>query len=593
MNEPSDEPNPDPIRAALRRGEYLLAYDLATGALKNAPADAELQYIAVLALARAGATSRAEEQLATYGLADVEVTGSVKLAEDVAALSARLAKDRALHAEAGERRARAAVAADRYEAVYERFGRPFACINAATMALLAAQHDRAQRLAWAARDLTDASTAHEPEDAYWDAATDAEAALILGEVDAARVALEQAAAASTDDPAARAVTRKQLRLVCAAQGIDPDVLDVLSVATIAHYCGHQIPAGAPGTDDLGVAISDALASHEVAAAFGALACGADILVAERVLDRGGELHVVLPFDTDEFEATSVVTGGEHWADRYRHCLERAASVTHATAGGYLGDDALFPYGVQLAMGEAVLRARTLDAPVVQLAAWDGRPDPATPGTAAHVDTWRATGGTTTVIPWDGPRVQERPAGTPATPRRVLRAMLFADVNGFSEITEAQVPVFFRSVMGALGTVLDSFGAEVVYRNSWGDGIYAVLEHIAPAAECALALQQAIAGIDLAALGLPDHLALRVGAHAGPVYEAHDPIRHEPTFFGAQVTRTARIEPATPEGEVYVTDAFASALALEPRAGYDAEYVGHIPTAKGYGIFSMYVLKPRV
>jgi Adenylate and Guanylate cyclase catalytic domain len=581
------------IRAALRRGEYLLAYDEAVAALAAAPDDPELQYVAVLALARAGATSRAEEQLAAYALADRELAGSVKLAEDVAALTARLAKDRALHAEAGERRARAAVAAARYEAVYERFGRPFSCINAATMALLAGERERAGRLAATARRLTAATPDDEPGDAYWDAATDAEAALILGEVDAARAALERAAAASVDDLAARGVTRKQLRLVCAAQGIDPAVLDALAVPAVAHYCGHQIPAGASGIEDLAAAVDEVLDLHGIAAAFGALACGADIVVAERLLERGGELHVVLPFDADEFEATSVVTGGEHWAPRYRRCIDRAASVTHATEGGYLGDDALFPYGVRLAMGEAVLRAAAVDAPVVQLAVWDGLPDPSTPGTAAHADTWRATGRKTTVIPWTGPRVQERPAGTPASPRRVLRAMLFADVNGFSEITEAQVPVFFRSVMGALATVLDSFGAEVVYRNSWGDGVYVVLEHIAPAAECALALQQAMNGVDLAALGLPGHLALRVGAHAGPVYEAHDPIRHEPTFFGAQVTRTARIEPATPEGEVYVTDAFASALALEPRTGYDAEYVGHIPTAKGYGIFSMYVLKRRV
>lgn len=47
------------------------------------------------------------------------------------------------------------------------------------------------------------------------------------------------------------------------------------------------------------------------------------------------------------------------------------------------------------------------------------------------------------------------------------------------------------------------------------------------------------------------------------------------------------------GEVSVTVACAAALALEPRGGYDAEYVGHIPAAKGYGSFPMYVLKRRM
>ncbi|MGH9026965.1 MAG: adenylate/guanylate cyclase domain-containing protein [Acidimicrobiia bacterium] len=580
------------IRGALRRGEYLLAYDQAVNALDAGPTDAQLQYFAVLALARAGATTRAEEQLAAFGLENREISGSVRLAEDVAALSARLAKDRALHAGAGERRARAVVAAARYEAVYERFGRPFACINSATMALLAGDDERAVHLAAVARKLTAASAPEEPRDVYWDAATAAEAALILSEADVARVALERAADASGDDLAARAVTRKQLRLVCTIRGIDTAVLDALPVPAVMHYCGHQIPTGAPGLDRLAADVAAVLDRQSVAIGFGALACGADIVVAEQLLRRGAQVHVVLPFDTHEFETTSVVSAGEHWAGRFHECLAGAESVTTATPGGYLGDDALFPYGVRRAMGEAVLRADALDAPVSQLAVWDEQPDAESPGTAAHVETWCATGRKTAVVPWSGPRVQERPPTAPASPRRVLRAMLFGDVNGFSEITEAQVPVFFRSVMGALGNVLDAFGGEVLYRNSWGDGIYAVLEHVAPAAECALAMQQAIAGVDLDALGLPDHLALRIGVHAGPVYEAHDPIRHEPTFFGAQVTRTARIEPATPEGEVYVTDAYAAALALEPKASYGAEYVGHIPTAKGYGNFPMYVLKAR-
>jgi adenylate cyclase len=57
-------------------------------------------------------------------------------------------------------------------------------------------------------------------------------------------------------------------------------------------------------------------------------------------------------------------------------------------------------------------------------------------------------------------------------------------------------------------------------------------------------------------------------------------------------RTARIEPRTPEGDVYVTDPFAALLTLEDETALTCEYVGHIPTAKGFGTFPMYVLKPR-
>jgi class 3 adenylate cyclase len=100
------------------------------------------------------------------------------------------------------------------------------------------------------------------------------------------------------------------------------------------------------------------------------------------------------------------------------------------------------------------------------------------------------------------------------------------------------------------------------------------------------------GIDLAGAGLPEGLALRVGAHLGPVFETHDPVLKTPSFCGTHVTRTARIEPTTPPGQVYVTEAFAARLALERPARLTAQYVGQMPSAKGYGLMRMYVLRPN-
>ena len=48
-------------------------------------------------------------------------------------------------------------------------------------------------------------------------------------------------------------------------------------------------------------------------AYGSLACGADMLVAEAILARGGELHVVLPFAEEDFLKTSVHVGGPEWS----------------------------------------------------------------------------------------------------------------------------------------------------------------------------------------------------------------------------------------------------------------------------------------
>ena len=198
-----------------------------------------------------------------------------------------------------------------------------------------------------------------------------------------------------DDYAAMAVTRRQLRLVCEANGIDAEALDALTPPLVLYYSGHLIDEtnspsrfppnleGRRGTARFG------LSSRNVASgfAYGSLASGADILVAEAVLDAGIRLEIVLPFDTDEFEAVSVAPAGASWAERFRSCLARAASVVHASDSSFMHDDEMFGYAARIAMGHALNRAAFLDAPVEQLAVWDGDLDRA--ASRARPMTWRS------------------------------------------------------------------------------------------------------------------------------------------------------------------------------------------------------------
>ena len=181
------------IRSAMGRGEYLLAYDQAIEATEAHPDDVALQYLTVLALARAGATDQAVTTLESFDLEARVEDASPALQEDVAALRARLAKDRALSVGGDERRRRARHAAELYEAVYRRLGRSV---------LL---HQRGHDVRWwpARRTTAGAGPCRrglcsgkrrpvDPNDAYWSAATEAEAALLLGDVEAAAEALGRA-----------------------------------------------------------------------------------------------------------------------------------------------------------------------------------------------------------------------------------------------------------------------------------------------------------------------------------------------------------------------------------------------------------------
>ena len=97
------------------------------------------------------------------------------------------------------------------------------------------------------------------------------------------------------------------------------------------------------------------------------------------------------------------------------------------------------------------------------------------------------------------------------------------------------------------------------------------------------------GIDLSAHGLPPQLALRLGGHLGPVFPVRDPVLGTDAFMGSHVSRTARIEPVTPPGAVFVSEPFAAALELAGST-FACDYVGHMPAAKDFGRLRMYRLR---
>jgi hypothetical protein len=574
------------VVAAERSGELLRAVDLAERGLEEHPGDVALQYRAVLALARAGSTEQAARRFDEFGLRAVDT-------EDVRALEARIAKDVALAATGAERRTLAQRSAALYGEIFASTGGYYPAINAATLLLVGGEVDGAKALARIVLARLDDGD----DEGYFVAATQAEALLLLGNVVSAQSALERAAGLHGDDYGAVATTRRQLRLICEHAGIDDSLLSVLAGPRVIHYCGHRItrddhgPFRADDQDAASRAIAAELDRRPAAYAYGSLASGADILWAEALVERGAELHVVLPFGLEEFVAASVAEAGPEWVARFERCLAAASRMTLATDDAFLDDDVLYRYGSELAMGLALLRARFVDGEARQLALWDGLPARGAAGTAIDVAAWSGRGREATIVAPPRRTPEAASIETPHVPKnqRIVRAMLFADVKGFSKLGDAQLPRFAEHVLGAFANVLERHRSNVEFSNTWGDGLYVVMTDAIAAAACALDLQHAMSELDLVALGLPEHLALRLGAHVGPVYALRDPILGVESFMGSQVSRTARIEPVTPSGAVYVTESFAANLELND-APFACDYVGHMPAAKDFGRLRMYRLR---
>lgn len=369
-------------------------------------------------------------------------------------------------------------------------------------------------------------------------------------------------------------------------------------APVVVYCGHMFGAGSAEEPALAARIADVLDRLGAKIGFGPLACGADLLIAEALLARGGEVHAVLPFAEEDFIAESVLCGGAQWLPRYRAARAAATAVHFATPGAYVGDDHQFVYNTRLAMGLAALRARAIGAEAVQIAVVSDKfrslSKTGLAGTVADVGLWRSLGRETVAIPAGPvPRDLVFPAHPPIEggTRREIRSILFADYKGFSRLSERELPLFMAEVMGRIGAVLGEFGDHVEFRNSWGDALYAIVDTPRLAARLAMALQSRLAALP-AALHPPGAQAgMRVGVHYGPVWVGTDRITGDRIWYGGEVNRTARIEPVTPVGGVYCTESFAAALLVEGVEECACVPVGRVALPKEAGELDLYRLEP--
>lgn len=583
------------IRKLIGQGECLKAYDLATSCPNDADNHEECQYLTVLSLARSGATLSAQKLFDEFGFANSNN-------EDYAALGARLAKDIALNEVDGiERIKQLKQAAKQYHDVFKRTGGFYTAINAASLYKLSGKTSLANDLARQTLALCEQETAGQGLNEYYRVASMIEALLVLDDIDTAIPLLEKARHYADSDYAAMATTRRQLALLLPEN--KHALLALLTPPEVIHFCGHMISSSTDSgrflprnEKTVKAAIIEQLAAFNVAFAYGSLASGADILFAETLLERNAELHIILPFDMDEFIQVSVKPAGSQWVERFHYCIDKANSVSYSCDGSYLGDNTLFHYATRLAMGMAVQKANNLQAQVKQFAVWDGDTSTGCAGTYADIQTWQQQHNESILIcSHDGsllsqPSLEDVVSNELGKGQRRAHAMLFGDVKGFSKLNDEQIPAFVDKLFGALADSLEQFATSVLSTNTWGDGLFVVFEDALSASQCAMALQDSMRNLDLSKLGLPNHLALRLGVHYGPVYELNDPVLHRPNYFGAHVTKAARIEPITPEGEVYVTRQLSSELALIKHCGFSTEYVGVVPTAKKYGDMPMYLLR---
>jgi class 3 adenylate cyclase len=320
----------------------------------------------------------------------------------------------------------------------------------------------------------------------------------------------------------------------------------------------------------------------------------DLILGEALLNSGWVAHLVLPYS----RALCRLSFCESWRESFDWILSRATSVTDDVQRNLQNDQVNMRFAALRAYGSAWLRAQRLDS---NLLLWGL--NSTTEGASDQPSGFLSQQWANLGVKWeaftaassDADLVRGKPApmagsgeSKPPAPYDI-RAMLFADVRGYSRLDDPGLIQFAQVFMPRVSQLLDTFASRILSRRTAGDGIFLVFSDIGAAAEIAFALRNMVAKTDWESLGLPPRLGIRISLDAGPVYLFEDPIVHRPEVCGAFVNRAARVEPVTPPNEVYASETFSALYVAGGARRFRFDYVGQTELPKGFGLTPLYCL----
>jgi hypothetical protein len=525
----------------------------------------------ITTLARAGALDRA------WGL--FAEGGYLSASDDPAALAVkgRLLKDRGLLETGGARAFLLGEAAAAYGAADAIDPQPWLLLNVATLTALIGEQAEAEAIAdrVLARIASGEAVAETP---YFLAATRAEALLLKGDIAGADAALAEARGHDPDGWSDHATTLRQFRLILKAREADQSWLDRHRPPRSMHFAGH-LGVDPEDCAALRAEIDVVLEADNVGFGYGALAAGADIVVAEALLARGGELHVVLPADAEEFARQSVAPYHPAWTPRYEACLAAAASITIAAKSRGPYEPLATDLAADRAMGAAALNARLLETQAIQLLVideGDGGPFGGGKHTARDGERWRSAMKAQRVL--TAPRIGTVPPSSRVREGRedlALAALLHVRFEGIDRLDEGQFARALDSLVAPVRAAAAALPRGPEADLPCGNARLLRFADVASAAAFARALH---------ALDPPEGapaLPLTIVAHWGLVHGERE------QTLGPAIAGLLRILPATMAGSFILTEAFASALAVTTLPpGTHLALVGEAGEERLYGLAPM-------
>lgn len=172
-------------------------------------------------------------------------------------------------------------------------------------------------------------------------------------------------------------------------------------------------------------------------------------------------------------------------------------------------------------------------------------------------------------------------------------VIFTDIEKYSTLKDADLKIYFNKIIPIISEELKIYKDAAIIWNTWGDAIFAIYDKAETAINMALAYRESFNKLNFEEFGIRK-LTPRIAGNFGEFELIFDPVSGKKNVHGTLVNLTARIEPVTTPGEIFVTKEFKdmSISSYDKVENVRFEDMGEIKLPKNAGVLNLYRLCKR-
>ena len=334
------------IEHLINSGRYFEAHNMAEEYCVNNPTDLRAKQLCGLAMSKSGARNAAINFLEP--VLEMHPNDS----ETAGILGGVYKEQFKMTAESSYARK----SLETYLSNFEKTNSYYTGINAATMSQILGRGRTAREVAEKVVKIAS------EEDSFWAHATVGEANLLLRNSGAATESYHKAVQMGGSQYGKLGSIYAQLLILQHYINVPENVLEMFAPPKVAVFAGHMIDHNRQTprfpeeiSEHVKFAISNELRINNIMIGYSSLACGSDILFVEALIELGGEVNVIIPFDREEFIEISVAFAGPQWVERFEK-IEQSQNITYVSKKYCENPDILFDFLGKIMIGSGVMRS---------------------------------------------------------------------------------------------------------------------------------------------------------------------------------------------------------------------------------------------